>query len=809
MIRVVLRTYLSHWRRRPGQLAALILGLAVATALWSGVQALNAEARASYNRAAAVLGGDQLAALVPVGAGPVALADYVALRRAGWRVAPVLEGRLRLDRGASVRLLGIDPLTLPPGALGSGTVNDAASLGAFLRPPYRLIAAPETLERLADQADLPPGIADPDLPNGVVLTDIGLAQQLLERPGALTRLLVAPTQKPGLASVAAVTGGRLVLAAPEADPELARLTDSFHLNLTAFGLLSFVVGLFIVNATIGLAFEQRRAMVRTLRAIGVARRQITIALLLELVVLAGMAGALGMALGYAMAGALLPDVAASLRGLYGAEVDGQLNLRPAWWLAGFAMTLAGTLVAAGAGIWKLHHLPVLAAAQPQAWYAAQKRGLRWQGASAIALALGGIATAAWGNGLLAGFGLMGAVLMAAALALPVVLAWGIAGAQRWAKGPVSGWFLAESRAQLGGLSLALMALLLALSVNIGVGAMVSSFRATFLGWLDQRLAAELYVRGNDDAQATQLEAWLLARAEVTDVLPIQNVELRTQGLRYDLFGVRDNAMYRDNWPFLAVQPDGWDRVASGNGVMVSEQFARKLGLGLGDPLAVTGDWAPVVVGLYPDYGNPIGQVVTSENALNTRWPGAAPRLRFAARVDPSAAPQVQADLVAALALAPDQAVDQAALKAFSRQIFERTFTVTLALNGLTFAVAGLALMTSLLTLAQMRLPQLAPLWAMGLTRARLARLELLRTLMLALLTAVLAIPLGVLVAWILLAVVNVEAFGWRLPLGHYPGQWLWLMVLAALTAVLAAAWPAQRLRRTAPALLLRIFSDAR
>ncbi len=808
MIWVILRTYLSHWQRRPGQLAALVLGLAVATALWSGVQALNAEARASYDRAAAVLGGDQLATIAPPSAGPVALADYVALRRAGWRVAPILEGRLRLESG-SVRLLGIDPLTLPRGALGGGAMSGAEELGAFLRAPYRMIAAPQTLARLAGEADLPLGIADPDLPPGVIVTDIGLAERLLDRPGELTRLLVTPTQKPGLASVTEVTGGRLAVAEPEADPELARLTDSFHLNLTAFGLLSFVVGLFIVNATIGLAFEQRRAMVRTLRAIGATRRQITTALLLELMILAGVAGAFGMALGYAMAAALLPDVAASLRGLYGAEVAGQLSLRPAWWLAGFAMTLAGTLVAAGAGIWKLHRLPVLAAAQPQAWYAAQQRSLRWQAVAAIALALAGVAAAVWGNGLLAGFGLMGAVLMASALALPIVLAWVITRAQRWAKGPVSGWFLAESRAQLGGLSLALMALLLALSVNIGVGAMVSSFRTTFLGWLDQRLAAELYVRGNDTAQAAQIEAWLLAQTEVTDVLPIRNIELRIQGWTYNLFGLRDNAMYRDNWPFLAMQPDGWDRVADGTGVMVSEQFARKLGLALGDALEVTRDWTPTVVGLYPDYGNPMGQVVTAEGQLDTRWPGRAPRLRFAVRMHPATTAKVQGDLMTALALGPDQAVDQVALKAFSRQIFERTFTVTLALNGLTFAVAGLALMTSLLTLAEMRLPQLAPLWAMGLTRARLARLELLRTLALALLTAVLAIPLGVLVAWILLAVVNVEAFGWRLPLSHYPGQWVWLLALAALMAVLAAAWPAQRLRRTAPALLLRIFSDAR
>ena len=36
---------LSHWRRHPMQLATLLIGLISATALWSGVQALNAQAR--------------------------------------------------------------------------------------------------------------------------------------------------------------------------------------------------------------------------------------------------------------------------------------------------------------------------------------------------------------------------------------------------------------------------------------------------------------------------------------------------------------------------------------------------------------------------------------------------------------------------------------------------------------------------------------------------------------------------------------------------------------------------------------------
>ena len=70
-------------------------------------------------------------------------------------------------------------------------------------------------------------------------------------------------------------------------------------------------------------------------------------------------------------------------------------------------------------------------------------------------------------------------------------------------------------------------------------------------------------------------------------------------------------------------------------------------------------------------------------------------------------------------------IDQASLKRRSMEIFERTFSVTAALNVLTLGVAGVALFASMTTLSGMRLPQLAPVWAMGLTRRHLVSLEFL------------------------------------------------------------------------------------
>jgi putative ABC transport system permease protein len=805
MTRTALSALLSHWRRHPLQLAMLLLGLALATALWSGVQAINAEARASYDEAAAVLGQDQLDRLVPLTGPDLAQADYIALRRAGWLVSPVIEGRLRLG-GQPVTLLGIDPLTAPPQA-GVGGFDGGAGLLPFVTPPGELLGSAATVAALhAD--DLPPGTRlrpVEGLPDGTLLADIGIAQTLLSAEGRVSRLLLHPDQPAGLPDWQA-TAPDLRLERPEQTADLAALTDSFHLNLTAFGLLSFAVGLFIVQAAVGLAFEQRRPMIRTLRALGLPAGRLMALLLGELVLLALIAGGIGLGLGYLVAAALLPDVAATLSGLYGATVPGVLSFRPGWAAAGLAMALAGTLVAAAQGLWRVWRLPLLAPAQPRAWARASERGLWLQGGAALILGLAAVALAQVGGGLTAGFAMLACLLLAAALALPVVLAATLALVQRRSRGVMAQWFLADTRQQLPGLSLALMALMLALATNIGVGTMVSSFRLTFTGWLDQRLPAELYVVARTEDEAVRLRTYLIPRADA--VLPNWRVEGTIAGAPGTVYGLADHATYRDSWPLLSAAPDAWAQLAAGTGALVNEQLARREGLALGDPVALPDGLVLPLAGIYSDYGNPTGQAIIGVDLFVTRYPD-APRLAHAIRVAPDDAPALAAALVDDLGLPAERVQDQAAIKALSLRVFERTFAVSAALNVLTLGVAAVALLASLTTLSTMRLPQLAPAWAMGLTRARLARLELARTLMLAALTAVVALPVGLLLAWVLLAVVNVEAFGWRLPMHLFPADWALLGGFALVAALLAAALPVRRLARIPPATLLRVFANER
>jgi len=816
LLSLALLALLSHWRRHRVQFFSIFTGLWLATALWTGVQALNSQARSDYARASAVLAGPLQAQVLPRNGERFDQALYVQLRRLGWTVSPVLEGRLRLpgEPTRNVQLIGIEPLSLPPSSSIAGVQPQAFDLQAFIGSPGQAWVGPDTLRQMnakpgdpavdSEGQRLPPLRLQPALAPGVIVVDIGHAQALLHAPGQLSRLLVADAPGALPANIAPL----LELQPRQDDGGLQRLTDSFHLNLTALGLLAFIVGLFITHAAIGLALEQRRGLIRNLRACGVSLKVLLCALLLELGLFALLGGLAGVASGYGLAAWLLPDVAASLRGLYGAQVAGTLSLPAGWWLAGVLVSVLGALLAGLGSVLRAARLPLLALAQPQAWRLAQGPWLQRQAMLAGVLLLLALACGMLGDSLPSAFGMLAGLLLAAALLLPALLDRLLGGLSRCCRRPLSQWFVADSRQQLPALSLALMALLLALAASVGVGSMTEVFRKTFVGWLDQRLSADLYVTPRDTAQGLQIIEWLGQQAAVSMVLPGWRVETRLQSWPVQVQGIVDHPVYRSRWPLLAQHKQAWEQLASGHAVMLSEQLARRLNVQLGDSLRLPGRDSPglAVVGIYADYGNPKGHVLVNEGWLRAHWPEAT---LSGVSVDllPLQGQAMKAALQQRFALDDNRVVEQARLKRWSTEVFNRTFAATAALNSLTLGVAGVALFINLLTLGQSRLGQLSPLWALGVRRTHLVWLSLGQSLMLSSLTVLLAIPLGLLLAWCLVAVVNVQAFGWRLPLYVFPAQLLQLAVMGMLTSLLASAWPLWQLARRQPRELLRPFAD--
>jgi putative ABC transport system permease protein len=821
-------TLLSHYKRHPGQLAMLLLGLWVASALWSGVQAINASARDSYARAEALFttGLDRLERR---DGEPLTRDDYLRLRRAGLPVSPLLEGTLEAPDGTRLTVIGIEPFTLP-GDSDFAAAGTAGELTDFLTPPWQTRVATDTLPALGvshreapgaeprlAEARLPPLILAPMLPPDTLVMDIAAAAALLESGERITRLVTAPE-----ALEQAPEGLVLTRAATLVSP--GQLTESFHLNLTAMALLALAVGLFIVQAALGLALEQRLGLLRTLRALGVSGRGLVGLLALELLLL-GVIGALaGIVSGVWLARILQPDVAATLGSLYGADVAVTLNLPWHYWLGGLAVTLGGLLLAGSGVLWRAARLSVLGLGQAQAWRSGFQRQLKLMSAAGGAVALVGLVLWLWlawqppGEGLLAGFGLVAALLLASALWLPPLIALLLAGlAHLLRHRPLAQWALADMQLQMPRLALAMMALLIALSANLGVNSMVGGFRLTFLDWLDQRLVADFYLRPPVE-QHDDIHAWLAEHSEVAELLPTRRSEAtlvsverdneaRELALPVGVYGITPGTTLLPSWPLLATEAGhevAWQAFAAGEAAFVNEQLAIAERLAPGDRITLTapgGEALLPVAAVYPDYGNTRGEVLLATPELASRF--AAPPGSIGIVLAPGGdGAALRAGLRQHFAIGGDELVDQREVKRIATGIFERTFTITRALSALTLAVAALALLASLLAQARERRRQLAPLWALGVPRRKLVTVQLAQLGGSAFVVGALALPLGTLLALGLVAVINVAAFGWRLPLYVFPTEMAITLATAVGVALAAAALPAVKLWRTPPRALL-------
>lgn len=831
LIGVALATLLSHYRRHPGQLAMLLLGLWVAGALWSGVQAINASARDNYARAEALLGSG-FDRLEREDGKPLSRDDFIQLRRAGVLVSPLLEGELTTDAGVTFTLVGIDPLTLSADT-SLARAGRGGNLQNFLVPPWQTRLAPDTRSLLGDHTatirgtSLPPLVEAPALPPNTLVMDIAIAARLLDAGDSISALVSS-------ADTLAATPSGFTLVHADARASPGELTQSFHLNLSAMALLALIVGLFIVQAALGLALEQRLGLLRTLRALGVSGRTLIALLALELLLL-GLLGALaGLVSGLWLAKALLPDVAATLQNLYGADVSGTLSLPWHYWLGGIGVTLGGLFIAGGGVLWRASRISLLGLGQAQAWRAGFQRQLRVQTLLGVAAALAALALGLWlvtrpsGEGLVAGFALVAAIMLAAALWLPPLLALALslllgglahlrnltASPRHW---PLIQWALADLQLQLPRLSLAMMALLIALSANLGVSSMVGGFRLTFLDWLDQRLMADLYLNP-PAAQFADIDAWLARRDDVAERLITADAESRLleissatvaprrPGLPLSVFGITPGKFLMADWPLLAT-PGGrdaaWQAFQQGE-AFINEQLARGEGITLGDRLSLTtpdGAKRITVAGIYPDYGNPRAEVVMATHQVRQLF--GVPPVSIGIVMRPGEdAERLRQQLTDSFNLTPHSLRDQRRVKATATAIFERTFAITRALNGLTLGVAALALLATLLAQARERRRRLATLWAIGVPLRRLLGIQLAQLAGAALVTGLLAIPLGIAITVCLVWGINVAAFGWRLPLHVFPGEIGLTLVTAVLVALLAAGLPMFRLWRTPPQALL-------
>jgi putative ABC transport system permease protein len=143
------------------------------------------------------------------------------------------------------------------------------------------------------------------------------------------------------------------------------------------------------------------------------------------------------------------------------------------------------------------------------------------------------------------------------------------------------------------------------------------------------------------------------------------------------------------------------------------------------------------------------------------------------------------------------------LREASIEIFDRTFTVTYVLRLLAIVVAFVGILSSLMALQLERAKEHAVLRANGMTPGQLWNYVIMQTGVMGVISGLLSLPLGVIISYVLVYVINLRSFGWTLDFLVSPTLLIQATGLAILAALLAGIYPSVKMAQANPAEALR------
>ena len=751
---------------------------------------------------------------------------------------PVIEDNIVLGAkagdplsGEILRVLGVDLLGEPMvGAGADGLVNgDGAVVSERVAREYRLhpgshlrAIAGDRPVSLVVAGVFPPSTVGID--SSVVFVDIATAQDIFNKVGRLDRIdcIVSGTGSQFARSVAAVQRvlppGVRAIAPAVRTGEIARMLQSFQLNLSALSAIALVVGMYLIFNTVAIAVVERRSEIGTLRALGASRRSIFAVFLIEGAILGTAGSLLGLGLGAALARFSVAAVTKTVQTLYVGVGIGHVVWDPLEFARSFAIGVALAVVAA---VIPAREAARIAPARTMGSAGFERPIEHFSRRSALAgtvvLVVAGLLAKAPALGGLPVLGYVSgaAIILGGSLCVPLLIELGAAQGRRMLRGAPGLLAAANFASALRRTSVAVAALAIAIAMVTSVAILVGSFRQTVVTWADEALIADLFVRpiGPADASAEarfppKVVAEIANVPGVAAVHALRSVTLPYEGRLVLLYSTGfEGLVAHDSLQLLGVaHPKALLRsIAGTTSALISEPFATRFGVRAGDTVSLatpSGEARFPVAAIFNDYSSdggivmidrPVYERLFGDDTVNSiaifARPGtdlSALRTRVIRRVLPL---RIDIDT-------------NRELRALVIRIFDRTFAITYALYVISLAIALLGVVATLFALVLERRREIGLLRYLGMRTRDVRRMVLIEAAFIGIFGGIAGIAIGILLGLLLIFVINRQAFGWLIEL-HMPWEFLAssfaVVVLAAAAAALYPARVAARIR-TADAL---------
>lgn len=741
--------------------------------------------------------------------------------------SPVIDRQLSLLRGGQVRLLGMDPFldrALRPEISKVEWLDTKAevteNLLHFLTDERSVfidhglkeeigITSEKTLETskgsLLVKGSFPNPSGEP-----LMIMDIGHAQKLYQLKGLVDRVDLILSDETDFTS--RWGKGFLVQSSRQRSETFSGMLQAFRLNLEALSLLALFVGVFLIYNTAMFTVISRRRDAGILRSLGAKRTEIFLAFLSEILILGLLGGALGGGLGYFLTRLLTGLIGSSISNLY-------FFLRPepvAWsiWIP-----IIGILLGCGAsllgGIIPLVELirvnPVQALSGRTPGRRSTRRTQKVALMGSVVLLLSLILFLLPGGHVYVGFaGVFGFVLSASLFTGIILIALHplLKKVLKWLGGLPGKVAAGTIRQNLGRTGVAIAAFMISLSMSIGLGAMIGSFRQSLIWWMDTQIRGDLYIGKILEAEVPEDFFEELRKIEgLGGVHPYRNVQTLYRDTSINISAVDAGVLKKyARFGWLKGGNENWEPVKQGE-VIISESFSRRFGVNSGDTIILEGQQGPTefkVGAIFYDYTTEHGLVMMDRSTyLKTFGDRTLNNIGIFIDSDNPRKPQLLQEVRKRAEARGLPVLTGAQLHQEVLEVFDTTFAITRSMRMIAIIVAFFGIAGALLTLFIERSREFGIYRALGFSTPQVAKMTLMEGLGMGMVSFVLSIGVGTALAILLIKVINIRSFNWTI--FYYPslGPYLLTGAIAILASLGAALYPIWRVYRTYPQIQIR------
>jgi putative ABC transport system permease protein len=827
-LKIVTKSFLRYLPRRFSLSLLQLMGVACGVAAVVGMTLSAQTALRSFSKAIEFIRGKATHSIQRP-AGP--MEEHLLVKLGGdpaveW-FSPVIDRSLRLGNGELLRLLGIDPVLdrnirpeIAKVEFLSGKVNDSETFLSFLVDERAVfvdhdlkvelgITSEKILETIKGplrvQGSFPNPSGEP-----LIIMDIGHVQKLYSIGGYVDRVDLILSDESGFNS--RWGKGFLIQSARQRSETFSGMLQAFRLNLEALSLLALFVGVFLIYNTAMFTVVSRRRDTGILRSLGANRMEILAAFLSEILILGGIGGALGGLIGYFLTRFLTDLIGSSISNLY-------FFLRPepvSWsiWIlvTGVGLGCSASLLGGALPLFELVRTdPVKALSGRVTSRESVRKAKKSAFAGLFVLLISLILFLLPGAHVYVGFaGVFGFVLGVSLLTgILLVVVHPIVRKILGRMGRLPGKLAAGNiRQNLGRTGVAIAAFMISLSMSIGLGSMIGSFRQSLIWWMDTQIRGDLYIGKILEAEVPEDVYEEIRKIEgLGGVHPYRNTQTLYRNTSINVSAVDASVLEKyARFGWLKGGNENWEPVKRG-GVIISESFSRRFGVKSGETITLEGIQGPTefnVGAIFYDYTTEHGLVMMDRSTFLKTF-GDRTLNNIGIFIDPDN-PR-RAELLQEVRKKAEArnlpVLTGAQLHQNILDVFDSTFSITRSMRAIAIVVAFFGIAGALLTLFIERSREFGIYRALGFSTGQVAKMTLMEGLEMGIVSFSLSLIVGTTLSILLIKVINIRSFNWTI--FYYPALQPYLVtgVTAILASIGAAAYPIWKVYRTYPQIQIR------